>query len=86
MPEKKEEKRKMKVLKEKIVSYGKELVTKQQSAFNLTQKGQEAFNRNDYYTAASFCFGASVDYRDLLYSVSKTSVFELSLCLRRVSD
>jgi len=31
-------------------------------AENLTSKGQESFRENSYYSAASYCFGANVEY------------------------
>ena len=35
------------------------------NALNLTIKSEEALARGDYYSAASFCFGANIRYRDV---------------------
>jgi uncharacterized protein len=42
-----------------------EIIYKQ--ALNLTESAKEAINLNDYYSAASYCFGANVKYRNVLY-------------------
>ncbi|HJN57243.1 MAG: S16 family serine protease [Candidatus Woesearchaeota archaeon] len=40
----------------------------QKNAFNLSEKGKDSFNDGTYYSAASYCFGANVEfnYLDLL--------------------
>jgi len=37
-----------------------------ESANNLTEKGKIAFNKNTFYSAASFCFGANTKYKQLI--------------------
>ncbi len=37
------------------------------NAENLTKKGEAAFKEESYYSAASYYFGASVQYKDLLF-------------------
>ena len=44
-----------------------EIIEAQIGAHNFTVQGETAFNRGDYYSAASFCFGANVAYKDTLY-------------------
>ena len=38
-----------------------------ENAKNLTNKGKEAFEDNTFYSSASYCFGANVEYSTLLY-------------------
>ncbi len=54
-----------------------EIEEQYQHALNLTAKGQQAYNRGDSYSAASFCFGASVEYRGLLYKLQQLSPSEI---------
>ncbi len=37
-----------------------------ENAFNLTIKGKEAFEKQTFYSSASYCFGANVEYSTLL--------------------
>ena len=37
-----------------------------ENAKNLTSKGRESFERQTFYSAASYCFGANVEYSTLL--------------------
>jgi predicted S18 family serine protease len=46
-----------------------EQVKLQEEAQNMTDKGDAAFKRGDYYSAASYCFGANVKARTLLYTI-----------------
>jgi predicted S18 family serine protease len=48
-----------------------EWVKLQEEVQNLTEKGDAAFERGDYYSAASYCFGANVKARTLIYSIKK---------------
>lgn len=41
-----------------------------QRGLNLTAKGEEAYNLGAYYSAASFCFGANVEYKGLRYKLA----------------
>jgi uncharacterized protein len=40
-------------------------------AQNLTQKGNAAFDEENYYSAASYCFGAGIKANTLLYTLKK---------------
>jgi uncharacterized protein len=55
------------------LTQGKEIVLEQvnllREAQNLTQKGSKAFDEGQYYSAASYCFGASIKANTLLYSM-----------------
>jgi len=37
-----------------------------ENALNLTRKGKEAYEKQTFYSSASYCFGANVDYSTLL--------------------
>ena len=37
------------------------------NAYNLTSRGREAFERQTFYSSASYCFGANVEYSTLLF-------------------
>ncbi len=37
-----------------------------ENAYNLTNKGREAFEKQTFYSSASYCFGANVEYSTLL--------------------
>lgn len=57
-----------------------ETIKKQRIAFNLVKKGEEAFNKGQFYSSASFCFGANVQYKQLIYlntALSKKEMLEL---------
>ena len=47
----------------------KNLIKIEESANNLTKKGESAFNKNTFYSAASFCFGANTKYKQLIFLV-----------------
>ncbi len=49
------------------------------SALNLTNKGLESMAKKEYYSSASFCFGANVKYRYLNLSAKNFSAEELLL-------
>ncbi|MEK6968395.1 MAG: S16 family serine protease [Nanoarchaeota archaeon] len=44
---------------------------------NMTSRGESAFNNEQYYAAASFCFGSSVRFNTLLLQASNISDEEL---------
>ncbi len=46
-------------------------------AANLTVDGHDAFGREDYYSSASYCFGANVVYGRLLLELEEPGVREL---------
>ena len=52
-------------LKEQELS--EELIEIEENAENFTEKGEDAFNKNTFYSAASFCFGANTKYRQLIF-------------------
>lgn len=49
----------------------------QETAQNLTSRGQEAFDRAEYYSSASYCFGANVAYGRLLLAIDSPGKREL---------
>jgi len=46
-----------------------------EKAQNLTQKGSQAYEEEKYYSSASYCFGANVQYRYLLYKLKNKADF-----------
>ena len=50
------------------ISAGNETKNAEKNALNLTKKGREAFSEKMYYSSASYCFGANVEYSYLLLS------------------
>lgn len=52
-------------LKEQELS--EELIKIEENAKNFTEKGEIAFNKETFYSAASFCFGANTKYRQLIF-------------------
>jgi len=52
--------------KEKL---NEDFVKIEENANNLTKKGETAFNKNTFYSAASFCFGANTKYKQLIFLV-----------------
>jgi uncharacterized protein len=51
---------------EKIRLAGNDSMQALEKAQNLTQKGKQAFEDKQYYSSASYCFGASVKFRYLI--------------------
>ena len=50
-----------------------------ENALNLTTKGKEAFERQTFYSSASYCFGANVEYSTMLFltkNLTKEEVME----------
>jgi len=43
-----------------------DIIKIEENANNLTEKGEAAFNKNTFYSAASFCFGANTKYKQLI--------------------
>jgi len=54
----------------------KGFVAVEKLAINLTEKGNAAFKSEMYYSAASYCFGANVNYKGLLLKLNKYNDFE----------
>ncbi len=50
---------------------------KEEKAANLSTKGKEAFEEEAYYSAASFCFGANLEYREILLKLNRYDNFIL---------
>jgi len=46
---------------------GEELIKIEENAKNFSEKGEIAFNKETFYSAASFCFGANTKYRQLIF-------------------
>ena len=46
-------------------------------AYNLTSKGREAFEKQTFYSSASYCFGANVEYVTLIYNSKNLSKDEI---------
>lgn len=55
-----------------------ELLSSKKSAENLTRKGKESFEKGDYYTTASYCFGANIKYNYLVLYLKNFSREDLS--------
>ena len=49
----------------------------EKSALNATEKSGIAFESGDYYTAASYCFRANIDYRYLWYYMQNLTAEEI---------
>jgi len=57
-------------------NFTKEFTVKKENVINLSSKGEEAFEDEAYYSAASFCFGANLKYRELLLRLNDYNDFE----------
>jgi len=53
-----------------------EFVDIEKSAVNLTKKGKDALKEKQYYSAASYCFGANVKYAKLMVELDGSHDFE----------
>lgn len=51
----------------RYLNYSLNISSIKENARNLTNKGKEAFERQTFYSSASYCFGANVEYSTLLY-------------------
>ncbi len=72
---------------EKNETRQREISKARERALNLTTKGQDAYNAGAYYSAASFCFGANVEQKGLLYQVQRFTKPELKeLFLKIAAD
>ena len=49
----------------------------EEKADNLTQSGKESFGQKAYYSAASYCFGANVNYNYLILKLSNKTIREI---------
>ena len=50
----------------KDLNYSVNISSIKENAYNLTSKGREAFERQTFYSSASYCFGANVEYSTLI--------------------
>ena len=48
------------------INYSANVSALKENAQNLTSRGREAFERQTFYSSASYCFGANVEYSTLL--------------------
>src|SRR3989338_11258964 len=48
------------------LNYSINVTTIKENAMNLTSRGREAFEKQTFYSSASYCFGANVEYSTLL--------------------
>jgi len=66
------------------------LIKIEESANNLTKKGESAFNENTFYSAASFCFGANTKYKQLIFLIQdmkkKDVADEIKLVREEIKD
>jgi uncharacterized protein len=67
-----------------------ELVKLQVEVQNLTRKGKKAFESGNHYSAASYCFGANVKARTLIYNIqdlsSEARAEEAAVLKRKIDD
>ncbi|MBD3354514.1 hypothetical protein GF361_00855 [Candidatus Woesearchaeota archaeon] len=54
-----------------------DFTAKKENADNLSTKGEEAYEKEAYYSAASFCFGANLKYREILLRLNRYDDFVL---------
>ena len=54
-------------VKTKYLNFSLNISSIKEGAKNLTSKGKEAFERKTFYSSASYCFGANVEYSTLSY-------------------
>ncbi len=54
-----------------------ELFQKQAFGHDLAQKGENAYNEQAYYSSASFCFGANVQYKQLIFLNMNASISDI---------
>ena len=60
------------------LNYSINVTTIKENAMNLTSKGREAFEKQTFYSSASYCFGANVEYSTLLLISKNLSKVELA--------
>jgi len=53
-----------------------EIVKTEEKAINRTEKGKRALNEDRYYSAASYCFGANINYQYLIVKLGNFTNFE----------
>jgi len=51
------------------VEVDEEFIETDKEAINLTSKAKEAFDQEKYYTSASYCYGANVNYEKILVTI-----------------
>jgi len=57
-------------------SIGKDEIKIEKSALNKTQKGKKVLEEERYYSAASYCFGANINYQYLIVKLENFTDFE----------
>lgn len=73
--------------KEDLMNFSDERFTSHETkALNLTISGDEAFMDGKYYSAASYCFGANVDYHYLLFMLSNISEREMADMIEKTDN
>ena len=74
-------------LKSQIGSLDNETMQEQlEQALNLTEKGEISFEEQDFYSAASFCFGANVQLSDLLFTIEELSYGQIGNEKDKIKD
>lgn len=64
--------------KEELGIFDEKFMEMEGKANNLTEYGKEAYNNGKYYSAASYCFGANVNYHYLLFRLSNITSGEMA--------
>lgn len=62
------------------------IAQREESAVNETLRADEAFRANDYYTAASYCFRANINYHTIIYQSRNLSEEQLINISRELDD
>jgi uncharacterized protein len=68
----------------KAITLSEDFLDREKSAINLTRRSKEAFKKRMYYSAASYCFGANVKYKSLLYELENLSKSKISKEVSRI--
>ena len=72
----------------KIIDVGlsDDLITTEVAAKNLTKRGKQSLEDENYYSAASYCFGANVKYNYLVLALQDFSKDELRIKIKKILD
>jgi uncharacterized protein len=54
----------------------KDILETEKKAVNRTEQGKQALNKKQYYSSASYCFGANVNYQYLIVKLGNFTNFE----------
>lgn len=68
------------------LNYSTNVSALKSNAQNFTAKGREAFERQTFYSSASYCFGANVEYSTLLFLWKNLSQGEAMKEIARIKD